>query len=49
MYGLGLPGDYLQADLEPSGLFYTYSTETDKARSCHVVFVPWKTLQRMVT
>ena len=48
VYGPGLLGDYLQADLEPSGLFYTYSTQTDRAETGHVVFVPWKTLQRMV-
>jgi hypothetical protein len=42
--GKGLDGLSVSSEIEPQGLYYTYATST----AGHVVFVPWKTLARMV-
>jgi hypothetical protein len=40
----GLEGYSLQADLEPAGLYYTYTVGHADSDTGHVVFVPWQTL-----
>jgi len=42
--GKGIEGYSVGSEIEPQGLYYTYTTD----RGGHVVFVPWKTLQRMM-
>ncbi len=44
-HGPGISGAYVQAEIEPAGLFYEYTTDSSDASVGHVVFVPWKTLQ----
>lgn len=38
----GIEGNSVAAEIEPEGLFYTYTTQ----KAGYVVFVPWKTLQQ---
>jgi len=42
LHGKGIEGFTVASEIEPQGLYYTYTT----ARAGHVVFVPWKTLVR---
>jgi len=39
----GIQGYSVASEIEPQGLYYTYT-----AKKGHLVFVPWKTLERMV-
>jgi len=39
----GIEGYSVASEIEPQGLYYTYT-----AKRGHAVFVPWKTLGRMV-
>lgn len=43
--GKGLEGFSVASEIEPQGLYYTYSTETGG----RVVFVPWDTLTRVIS
>ena len=45
-HGPGIFSAYIDAQIEPAGLFYTYTTETSCCQTGHVVFVPWKTLEQ---
>lgn len=43
-HGKGIEGYSVASEIEPQGLYYTYTTP----KAGHVVFVPWETLQRML-
>ena len=43
-HGREIEGYSVAAQIEPEGLFCTYTT----AKAGHVVFVPWKTVQQML-
>lgn len=47
-HGPNIEAAYIDAQIEPSGVFYEYTTGTDCCATGHVVFVPWKTVQRML-
>ena len=46
--GKGIDGLSVGAEIEPQGLYYTYTRSTSCCRTGHVVFVPWKTLQGLL-
>ncbi|HST24970.1 MAG TPA: hypothetical protein VLJ76_03180 [Gaiellaceae bacterium] len=46
--GKGVQGESVASEIEPQGLYYTYTTSTSCCHTGHVVFVPWKTLQRLL-